>query len=97
MYIIDYDANPCCGRYYAVIFNAEPFLLTKLLHRIQLAIFPCHDQVSNCPVADQRSMNTSQMLLIPGTGNGERGTGNGERGTGNGERGTGNREQESGN
>ena len=29
------------------------------------------------------------MLLIPGTGNGERGTGNGERGTGNGERGTG--------
>ena len=30
------------------------------------------------------------MLLIPGTGNGERGTGNGERGTGNGERGTGN-------
>ena len=27
------------------------------------------------------------MLLIPGTGNGERGTGNGERGTGNGERG----------
>ena len=37
------------------------------------------------------------MLLIPGTGNGERGTGNGERGTGNGERGTGNRERESGN
>ena len=30
------------------------------------------------------------MLLIPGTGNGERGTGNGERGTGN-------RERESGN
>ena len=30
-----------------------------------------------------------RMLLIPGTGNGERGTGNGERGTGNGERGTG--------
>ena len=30
------------------------------------------------------------MLLIRGTGNGERGTGNGERGTGNGERGTGN-------
>ena len=29
------------------------------------------------------------MLLIPGTGNGERGTGNGERGTGNGEPGTG--------
>ena len=37
------------------------------------------------------------MLLIPGTGNGERGTGNGERGTGNGERGRGNREWESGN
>ena len=37
------------------------------------------------------------VLLIPGTGNGERGTGNGERGTGNGERGTGNRERESGN
>ena len=51
------------------------------------------------------------MLLIPGTGNGERGTGNGKRetgngergtgngkrGTGNGERGTGNRERESGN
>ena len=33
------------------------------------------------------------MLLIPGTGNGERGTGNGERGTGNGERGTGNGER----
>ena len=32
----------------------------------------------------------SRMLLIPGTGKGERGTGNGERGTGNGERGTGN-------
>ena len=32
------------------------------------------------------------VLLIPGTGNGERGTGNGERGTGNGERGTGNGE-----
>ena len=30
-----------------------------------------------------------RMLLIPGTGNGERGTGNGERGTGNGERGPG--------
>ena len=30
------------------------------------------------------------VLLIPGTGNGERGTGNGERGTGN-------RERESGN
>ena len=29
------------------------------------------------------------MLLISGTGNGERGTGNGERGTGNGEPGTG--------
>ena len=29
------------------------------------------------------------MLLIPGTGNGERGTGNGERGTGNGEPGKG--------
>ena len=29
------------------------------------------------------------MLLIPGTGNGERGTGNGERGTGNREPGTG--------
>ena len=29
------------------------------------------------------------MLLIPGTGNGERGTGNGERGTGHGARGTG--------
>ena len=28
------------------------------------------------------------MLLIPGTGNGERGTGNGERGTGNGSLGT---------
>ena len=37
------------------------------------------------------------MLLIPGTGNGERGTGNGERGTGNGERGTGNGERRSGN
>ena len=30
------------------------------------------------------------VILIRGTGNGERGTGNGERGTGNGERGTGN-------
>ena len=30
------------------------------------------------------------MLLIPGTGNGERGTGKGERGKGKGERGTGN-------
>ena len=30
------------------------------------------------------------MLLIPGTGNGERGTGNGERGTGNKERESGN-------
>ena len=29
-----------------------------------------------------------RMLLIPGTGNGERGTGNGERGTGNGSLGT---------
>ena len=28
------------------------------------------------------------VLLIPGTGNGERGTGNGERGTGNGSLGT---------
>ena len=37
------------------------------------------------------------MLLIPGTGNGERGTGNGERGTGNGERGTGNGERGTGN
>ena len=36
------------------------------------------------------------MLLIPGTGNGERGTGNGERGTGNGERGTGNGERGTG-
>ena len=27
-----------------------------------------------------------RVLLIPGTGNGERGTGNRERGTGNGER-----------
>ena len=32
------------------------------------------------------------MLLISGTGKGERGRGNGQRGTGNGERGTGNRE-----
>ena len=39
----------------------------------------------------------SRMLLIPGTGNGERGTGNGERGTGNGERGTGNGERATGN
>ena len=38
-----------------------------------------------------------RMLLIPGTGNGERGTGNGERGTGNGERGTGNGERGTGN
>ena len=30
----------------------------------------------------------ARMLLIPGTGNGERGTGNGERGTGNGSLGT---------
>ena len=30
----------------------------------------------------------NRMLLIPGTGNGERGTGNGERGTGNGSLGT---------
>lgn len=67
MYIIDYDANPCCGRYNAVIFNAEPFLLTKLLHRIQLAIFPCHDQVNNCPVADQRSMNTSPPVYNNGS------------------------------
>ena len=37
------------------------------------------------------------MLLIPGTGNGERGTGNGERGMGNGERGTGNGERGTGN
>ena len=37
-----------------------------------------------------------RMLLIPGTGNGERGTGNGERGTGNGERGTGNGERGTG-
>ena len=37
-------------------------------------------------------ITTVRMLLIPGTGNGERGTGNGERGTGNGERGTGNGE-----
>ena len=37
------------------------------------------------------------MLLIAGTGNGERGTGNGERGTGNGERGTGNGERGTGN
>ena len=41
----------------------------------------------------------TRMLLIPGTGNGERGTGNGERGTGNGgtgngERGTGNGERD---
>ena len=34
--------------------------------------------------------DTSGMLLIPGTGNGERGTGNGERGTGNQERESGN-------
>ena len=40
---------------------------------------------------------TEGMLLIPGTGNGERGTGNGERGTGNGERGTGNGERGTGN
>lgn len=64
MYIIDYDANPCCGRYNAVIFNAEPFLLTKLLHRIQLAIFPCQDQVNNCPVADERSMNILARMFI---------------------------------
>ena len=37
------------------------------------------------------------MLLISGTGNGERGTENWERKTGNGELGTGNRERESGN
>ena len=41
----------------------------------------------------------NRLLLIPGTGNGERGTGNGngERGTGNGERGTGNGERGTGN
>ena len=46
-------------------------------------------------VADAEPSNFSsrehrhRVLLIPGTGNGERGTGNGERGTGNGEPGTG--------
>ena len=45
----------------------------------------------------EKFMAISGMLLIPGTGNGERGTGNGERGTGNGERGTGNGEPGTGN
>ena len=36
--------------------------------------------------------NNVGMLLIPGTGKGERGRGNGEGGTGKGERGRGNRE-----
>ena len=44
-----------------------------------------------------RRARLARMLLIPGTGNGERGTGNGERGTGNGERGTGNGERGTGN
>ena len=39
--------------------------------------------------SETRNQNgTIGMLLIPGTGNGERGTGNGERGTGNGSLGT---------
>ena len=42
-------------------------------------------------------LNCPRMLLIPGTGKGERGTGNGEGGTGNGERGTGNGERGTGN
>ena len=52
----------------------------------------------------KKAFETVGMLLIPGTGNGERrtenrerGTGNGEWGTGNGEPGTGNWERESGN
>ena len=54
------------------------------------------------PVVSKTSLDCNHMfsvtmLLIPGTGNGERGTGNGERGTGNGERGTGNGERGTGN
>ena len=36
----------------------------------------------------EKSIRRSRILLIPGTGNGERGTGNGEPGTGNGSLGT---------
>ena len=45
----------------------------------------------NGPKISPRGVEMPQlngMLLIPGTGNGERGTGNGERGTGNGSLGT---------
>ena len=45
----------------------------------------------------KKAFETVGMLLIPGTGNGERRTRNGERGTGNGERGTGNGERGTGN
>ena len=45
----------------------------------------------------KKAFETVGMLLIPGTGNGERRTENEERGTGNGERGTGNREPGIGN
>ena len=35
------------------------------------------------PLTSEVTVLSKRVLLIPGTGNGERGTGNGERGTGN--------------
>ena len=57
---------------------------TEFLWQKFSAFFSAMISLRKFPSSPQR------MLLIPGTGNGERGTGNGERGTGNGERGTGN-------
>ena len=57
-------------------------LLSSVISKMSFDTFLRHEQDS--------CKGNYWMLLIPGTGNGERGTGNGERGTGN-------RERESGN
>ena len=62
---------------------------------INLNNFKYPNKIRLCSQANQNHLLRDfldWMLLIPGTGNGERGTGNGERGTGNGERETGNGE-----
>ena len=49
-------------------------------------LFFSHVRIKVCEIAllSRTLTNSGRVLLIPGTGNGERGTGNGERGRGTG-------------
>ena len=89
--LFDEGANQISGRNLPVFKTGSVYCVTRLPHETNVCFLFFHLLLLSLKFdSNIISVYSWGMLLIPGTGNGERGTGNGERGTGN-------RERESGN